>query len=123
MDDNEKRAYLRNVAAIANADHVVVAAERTWARHLCETLEFDATEWKALLAEGGRDIDLRPLKRLSTQVRCLEDMVEISLTDGSMADSEKQLLFSAARDAGITSQQVMRILDEAAHRLRVRHND
>ena len=108
----------RDAMAAIRADQIVGPEEQSWTQHMCEALDVSPQQWMAILEEGGGpEIDLTPLKRLSTQVRCVEDMIEISLADGDMADSEKQLLMKAARTVGITSQQVLRILDEAKKRL------
>jgi len=119
MTADETRAYMRNLAIVARADDVVTALEDTLVHEFLRRYDFDEETWKEILKEAlvakNPRIDLRPLGRLSLRVRCLEDMLELSMCDG-IADKEKAVLSQAAREVGITHQQVSQLMQEARAR-------
>ena len=118
MDDGEKSIYATNIAIIIQADGVFAPEEEELLDTLSLSTGIDAYAWEAIVNNLPKNakIDLVGLRRFSNRVRCLEDMIEISLTDGDLADAEKTILFQAAQFVGITHQQVMTIVSEARKR-------
>ena len=118
MSPEETRTYLRNLAIVAHADRVMADEETSVIDRILGKRPGGEELWETVLAEAqsGARIDLRPIVRLSDRVRCVEDMLEISLCDGKMDNDEKKVLFDAARNAGITQQQALEMLKEAKGR-------
>lgn len=118
MTEAEIRAYLRNVVFVAKADEVVDITENLLLQDVCRALGGGRELLTELLGED-RDtlaVDLRPLRRYSDRVRCIEDMLELALVDGDVALSEKKVLLVAAQQAGIAREVVQLLADEARTR-------
>lgn len=120
---NENLAYLRNIVFMARADEVVDIAENLLLQEVARRLGVDNAALSRLLAEdrATQGVDLRPLRRYSDRVRCIEDMLELAMVDGDVALNEKKVLLVAAQQAGI-SREVVQILVEEAHARRAERN-
>ncbi len=118
MDNAEKQLYVRNLAIVVQCEHCTSAERDSLACKLITKIGATSDAWMIACSHSVRDadVDLRPFRRLSTRVRCLEDMVELAFSDKRLGENEKSLLFGAARDAGITRQQLTQIIDEAKAR-------
>ena len=118
MEHAEKQLYVRNLAIVVQCEHCASVERDTLACELITSIGATPDAWAEACSYSVRDadIDLRVFRRLSTRVRCLEDMVELAFSDKRLGEREKALLFGAAQDAGITRKQLIQIIDEAKAR-------
>lgn len=113
LSDKEKIAYLANLVSVSQADGSVSPNE---------TQAIEAAQKRI----GAKKVDLKkantatqmdgfapmPVGPFSSRIANLEDMILVSLADGSLDQDEKPLVIEFAKRVGITNEQLKLILSE-----------
>jgi len=119
MTDDEKLAYLTNLVLVARSDDQVMDSERRMFDTLAEEIRAaPPIRARALSVFGHPTPDLKPLSRLSDQVRCLEDMVTMAICDGELSQGERDSLVRCAADIGFNRELTERLVKETVLRFR-----
>lgn len=119
LTGEERELYLRNLVIVARADGRLEPPEKAIIERACAAIGASRRELKAALSTFGEpDVHVEALRRFSTRVRNLEDMIEVAICDGEMSDAERELLLHTALGVGVGQEHVNRMLGEAQARLR-----
>lgn len=122
MKESDISLYLANIMVVARADGILSPKE-----------DFALGEITASLKAKKKDISSAeklaskpnyqptPVGCYSDQIRNIEDMVFLSLSDGKLQDSEKKIIVTFAKQIGVVQEQISRILSEA--KLRIQTQD
>jgi len=113
LSDEEKIIYLANLVAVSRADGSVSPNET----HAIEAAQkrIGATKTSLRKADTLAQSDgfaLSAVGSFSFRVANLEDMMAVSLADGSLDQTEKPVVLSFAKETGITNEQLQLILSE-----------
>lgn len=117
MNEQEQRAFLRNLIIVARADGHMRETELKVLHRMAGEIGASQTLLTAALSELGLPkLDFSKLSRFSDRVRNLEDMLEIAMVDGAVPREEKVLLLQTATDLGLSQEQTRLIADEVRDR-------
>ena len=111
--------YLANVALVSVADGAFNPNEAKAIDSI--RLEIGASEQELhealnIVARGG--LKVRPVGRFSDKVRNLEDMIFVSLADGTLDKKQKPEILSFAKAIKISQTQLTQLLSEAKLRIK-----
>lgn len=118
MTEDQMVIYLANVAWVAAIDGAFNPAEAKTIVSICQ--EIGATEallQKALNVVSAGSYKLFPVGRFSDKVRNLEDMILVSLKDGTFVESEKSEVLSFAHSIRIDRSKFDEIISESKIRV------
>lgn len=117
MKESDIPKYIANIMAIARADGVLSPQEESALEEICADIRAkkkDVRTAEKLVSKP--DYQPAPIGRYSEQIRNIEDMILISLSDGKLAPSERNIIVLFAKQIGINQEQINRILSEAKSR-------
>ena len=106
--------YLANIMAIARADGVLSTQEEAALAEICTDIRAKkkhVSSAESLVSKP--DYKPTPVGRYSEQIRNIEDMIFVSLSDGKLQGSERNVIVAFAKQIGLTQQQINTILSEA----------
>jgi RNA polymerase subunit RPABC4/transcription elongation factor Spt4/uncharacterized tellurite resistance protein B-like protein len=107
LSENEKIGYLANLYAVARADGSISPNELQVIEAAQKRLKARKTSLKkANMAAQAPDFAVTAVGVFSTTVANLEDMVYVSLSDGTFDQDEKPLIIDFARKIGVTNDQL-----------------
>jgi uncharacterized tellurite resistance protein B-like protein len=117
MNDSEAELYLANVVTASRASGTLTPDEEELLEEVRTSIKAKKSVLKAAVRRAeDHEVDLTQFARFSDRVRNLEDMIEMVLCDGQLDDSERTVVISAAKQIGITQEQLNLILKEAKRR-------
>ena len=113
LSDEEKIAYLANLVAVSRADGSASPNET----HAIEAAQKQIRAKKIALRKAdtlAQSDGFAPavVGSFSARIANLEDMIAVSLADGSLDQAEKPVLLTFAKSIGITNEQLQLILSE-----------
>jgi len=113
LSDEDKITYLANLMAVSRADGSVSPNERK----AVETAQKRIGARKTALKKAESVVEVEnysatPVGPFSTRIANLEDMVLVSLVDGTLDQTEKPVVLEFARRVGVTNDQLKLILSE-----------
>jgi uncharacterized tellurite resistance protein B-like protein len=117
MTKDELKTYLANILLVMRADENYDPLEVETVSSICKSLYGTEEDLKSAFSaiEAGAHT-LMPVGRFSDKIRNLEDMMEASLSTGTMPDSEKHLILSFAKAIKLTQEQINEILRDVKKR-------
>jgi uncharacterized tellurite resistance protein B-like protein len=119
MTNEEKLLHLSNVVLIAGTDNVISEAEAKAIEIVVHQIGASESDLKkALHAVNHGDHKLTPFGRFSDNVRNLEDMILVAISDGEISKSEKPEILSFAKTIKISQNQIAEILSETKRRMK-----
>jgi RNA polymerase subunit RPABC4/transcription elongation factor Spt4/uncharacterized tellurite resistance protein B-like protein len=114
LSDEEKITYLANLIAVSRADGSVSPNERQAVEAAQKRIGARKTALKrAESVAEAENFSVTPVGPFSTRITNLEDMVLVSLVDGTLDQTEKPVVLDFARRVGVTNDQLKLILSEA----------
>lgn len=114
MTSSDLVQYLANVIHVVRADSQLTPAEETALAAVVADIgakKKEVKEAEKLAIQNG--FQVKPVGRYSEQIRNIEDMVYVALTDGDLGESEKASIVEFAKQLDVTQDQVDRIASEA----------
>ena len=119
MTNEEKLLYLSNIVFIAGTDNIISEAEANTIEMLRQQIGASQSDLKkALHAVNKGEHKLTPFGRFSDNVRNLEDMILVAISDGKISKSEKPEILSFAKTIKISQNQIAEILSETKRRMK-----
>ena len=119
MEDHAVVQYLANVLVVARADGSFGVREEAAMESIRLAIKAKKSDLnKAIKLAASDDFTLVPVGRYSERIRNIEDMIFVALLDRELADKEKQVITTFAKQAGCTQEQINQILQETKQRIR-----
>ncbi len=119
MNSDEMGRYLANVLAVARSDGVLSPHEEEAIEDVRVEIRAKKTDLKnAQKLSQREDFRASPVGRYSDKIRNLEDMVFMSLVDGDLDSSEKEVIRTFAKQLNVSQDQINQIVSESKVRLR-----
>ena len=119
MTNEEKLLYLSNLVLIEGTDNVISEAEAMAIEIVRQQIGASESDLKkALPAVTPGDNRLTPFGRFSDNVRNLEDMIFVAISDGKISKSEKPEILSFAKTIKVSQKQIAEMLSETKRRMK-----
>ncbi|HDM10136.1 MAG TPA: zinc-ribbon domain-containing protein [Desulfobacteraceae bacterium] len=118
LTDKERIAYLANIIAVARADGRISPMEKSVITRIQKRIKAKKSELnKAESRAESSEFEITPVGRFSVKIQNLEDMIHISVVDGSLDTSEKSVVIEFAKAVGVTQEQFKTIVAEVKNYL------
>lgn len=110
MTQNEISQYLANIFVVAVTDGFLSPKEESAFDEIASSLKAkkkEISDAKSMVSKT--DFQPIPIGCFSDQIRNIEDMVFVSLSDGELGEAEKKIIANFAKQIGITQEQINKI--------------
>lgn len=117
MESKDAVQYLANVIAVANADKTRSPQEEEGIESIRASIGARKTDMKQAYALAEKeDFIPKPVGRYSDRVRNLEDMLFVSLLDGTISENQKTAALAFAKQIPVIQEEVQYALAKAKTR-------